>query len=158
MTNPSIISSILGLTLYCSILAANSSGCSVSADNLDFGNYRPFSNSHNNARANIYIDCHHHFRSKPENITTWVTIILSRGHSNSYANRELISNNNSLSYNIYTNSQRTQIWGDGTQNTSTVTTSVKTSQKVVRMYGRIPKSQSIPPGVYTDNIIAEIYY
>lgn len=136
-------------------------GCSVTTESLNFGNYKPFDNSDLKTNANIYVSCVSDFNIKPNNNIAKrnVTVLLSTGYSGNYSNRQLVSNGNILYYNLYTNNRRNKIWGNGTNNTYTVTKKIKDNQqKTFKVHGAIPQSQSIPPGIYTDSIIAEISY
>lgn len=125
----------------------NYSACTINATQLDFGNYKPFDNANLDTHSNITVRCDSY---------TFVTVSLSTGNSGTYTNRLILSNSFNLSYNLYQNSGRTHIWGDGTGNTRTVTKFVRRNRNTTySVYGRIPGSQSVPPGIYTDNIIAE---
>jgi spore coat protein U-like protein len=58
----------------------------------------------------------------------------------------------SLNYNLYTDSTRQNIWGDGTGNTFVNTGIADRVQNHITVYGRIPGGQKVPAGVYTDRI------
>lgn len=142
---------------YSTIIFSDS--CSVNVDNLNFGNYRPFSHNNLDNNTNIYLNCSNHLNNDSLIANKFITIYLSTGNSGRYRSRTLLSNLNQLNYNLYTNNQKTIIWGDGTGGSLPVIKRVKTNkQTVVKIYGRIPGNQSIPPGIYTDNIIVTITY
>lgn len=143
--------------------------CSVSVDNLNFGNYQPFSNSDLETTTNIYLSCVRNRNNENDNLknpnrpknfaNNWITISLSTGSSGTYTNRTLQNTGYNLYYNLYTSNRRNRIWGNGSSNTVTITKRVKTNhQTIVKIYGQIPHTQSIPPGIYSDNIFAEISY
>lgn len=77
----------------------------------------------------------------------------------------MASGANHLNYDLYTNSTRTTIWGDGTGSTQVVADSLTvpalfgTSNKDNTVYGRIPGSQSTTrTGSYNDSITVTITY
>lgn len=137
---------MLGISLSCLALA-NYAACSISADQLTFGNYNPFNNSNLDAQSNITVSC---------NKKSSVTVSLSTGSSGTYTNRHMQNSSYNLTYNLFTKSNRHTVWGNGSSNTDTVSSKInKNKSKNFTVYGRIPGLQSIPKGVYTDNIIAE---
>ena len=58
------------------------------------------------------------------------------------------SNSNSLTYQIYRNSVRNAVWGQG-QNALQVQL-LQPQSGEVSVYGRIPGGQSVPGGAYVD--------
>lgn len=67
-----------------------------------------------------------------------------------------------LNYNIYRDAARTQIWGDGTPPTFTVT-GARTSRgrpsfHLYTMYGRAFANQAPQPGAYTDDPMTTILF
>jgi spore coat protein U-like protein len=73
----------------------------------------------------------------------------------------MTSGANQLPYQLRRDSQSGAIWGDGTGGSSKVSDSYtltlifsKTTHYSV--YGRIPASQNVPPGSYTDTVTARV--
>jgi spore coat protein U-like protein len=59
-----------------------------------------------------------------------------------------------LSYGLFTNSARTNAWGDGTGGTTTVLRLVFTGLEFTQqVYGRIPPAQNVAVGAYADQLI-----
>lgn len=91
-----------------------------------------------------------------------ITVTLSTGSSGSYTPRAMTNGTDQLQYNIYTDSARTQIFGNGTGGTSDLTLSgpfaFGTYTQTVTLYGRIFAGQNVPAGAYTDTITATIMY
>jgi spore coat protein U-like protein len=79
-------------------------------------------------------------------------ITLSRGNSPTFNPRTLRSSAEILSYNLYLDSARTAIWGDGTQGTQVYTGSG--GRVTVTIFGRTPAGQDVIPANYTDTITA----
>jgi spore coat protein U-like protein len=67
-----------------------------------------------------------------------------------------------LNYNLYTNSARTSIWGDGSSGTNTVgdsyTLGIGTTVNDYTVYGRIPALQNAYSGFYSDSVIVTVEY
>lgn len=90
------------------------------------------------------------------------TIQLSAG-SGSFANRALVfASTNVLNYNMYVDSTRLSIWGDGTSGTSTVSDSyllsIGNNLRNYTVYGLVPGGQNKPAGTYTDHIIITLTF
>lgn len=80
-------------------------------------------------------------------------VSLSAGGSGSFAPRAMRSGGSTLSYNLYRDAARTQVWGDGTSGTSTVLGPPGKRQTLV-IYGRVPPALVAPPGAYADTVVA----
>ncbi len=134
-----------------------SDACSTpSAGNLDFGTYNPLSGSNATATATITITC--------TSTTTITSVTLSAGGSGSINSRQMSKTGDAtkkLNYQLYKDSGRTTVWGDGTNGaTNNVTGNAGTgSAQTLTVYGTIAASQtSVVPGSYTDTITVTINY
>jgi spore coat protein U-like protein len=89
-------------------------------------------------------------------------ILLSPGGSGSYTPREMTSGTNHLQYNLYTNTARTTVWGDGNSGTATVSDGyllgIGTTMRNYSIYGALPSSQNMPAGTYADTITVTVNY
>ena len=69
-----------------------------------------------------------------------------------------------LNYNLYSNSTRTTVWGDGTGSTQTVLGSnqvkpaTPTFTDNFTVYGSVPALQDAAVGAYSDNITITLTY
>jgi spore coat protein U-like protein len=68
-----------------------------------------------------------------------------------------------LTYNVYSNSARTQIWGNGTNSTFTITGGFTLNNNTTRsrnhtLYGRIPPLQDITAGTYNDTLVTTLTF
>jgi len=122
--------------------------CLVSSQDLNFGTYNPLATGNVDVSSQININC---------TSGTDFTIKLNAGqHSSGGFNRNMSDGTNQLAYQLYTDSTRLTIWGDGTNGTSTVTGtgtgpgSGNTLHEIV--YGQLPALQPIPVGTYSDSI------
>lgn len=137
--------------------------CNVNATLVNFGVYDPLSGTPDNITGTVTETCT--LTPPPCSVTQNLTISLSAGSSGNFSMRTMKSGPNSLNYNLYRNSGRTQIWGDGSGETFTQTGSVnltntnKTRSTNQTIYGSIPALQtSAVPGSYSDTIIIKITY
>lgn len=142
--------------------AAPSYTCTLSTTAINFGNYNPLSATNNDTTGNIAVTCQ--IRTGNNAVVSYV-ITLSTGNSLSYAQRYMKYGNNQLIYNIYTNTNRTSIWGNGTQNSTTISNSYVLTRQRNRQqtdnfttYARAPGSQNLPSGVYNDTITVTVNF
>lgn len=149
--NHLLVTIIINIIIY--INTAYAVSCNVSVATLSFGDYKPFDNKDVKSNNSIYISCNNYFYS------IYAQIALSAGLSGNYNTRTMQYNNYNLSYNLYTSKNNSVIWGDGSGGSSAVNVIIKRNKtKQSKIYGMIPKNQSIPPGIYTDNIIITVSY
>ena len=59
-------------------------------------------------------------------------------------------------YNLYLDSLRTQIWGDGTSGTEVFTGSASTGATAVPVFGRVFGSQDVSAAIYIDTVIVTL--
>jgi hypothetical protein len=83
-----------------------------------------------------------------------VQISLSRGSAGTY-DRSMRGIRDEVLYNVYLDSNRRTIWGDGTGGTSVYSKKVTASSAVetVLMYGRMPAGQNSSGGAYADVLV-----
>lgn len=122
----------------------------LTASNISFGTYNPLSSSNTDVTGSIAITC--------TNNTSY-SIALSAGNSGSFSARQLNDGgSNNLNYNLYTSSGYSTVWGDGTGSSSTVNQTGTGSSDSTTVYARLPGSQSIPNGSYSDTINVTVTY
>ncbi len=121
--------------------------CTVSAPALAFGSYDTINNL--SGATSITISCSRINQGAGGTVT--YTLALSTGPG-SYTARQMTSGTNVLLYNLYTDPTHTQVWGDGTGGSVTVSgtfTHPPNSQTaVLTVYGLIPGAQNVVPGAY----------
>ncbi len=120
--------------------------CSASTQSVAFGNYNSLSSSPLDGVGDIAVTC---------DAATSVTISLSTG-TGTYAARKMTRGVDQLTYNLYSDATRLLVWGDGSGSTSTVGAVITSVNFTV--YGRIPGSQNIPAGSYSDTITVTLTY
>jgi spore coat protein U-like protein len=138
------------LTLFLFLLCAQmaqAQECRVVTSDVSFGNYDTFSKSPLDATGRVTVACD---GSLP------FTIKLDKGMNSrgSFNPRVLraAGTDSGLNYNLFTDSVREKIWGDGTGNTFVGGGTANRIQTQFTVYGRIPAAQNVPVGTYVDRI------
>lgn len=138
---------IIGLTVFMMADQAWGLGCSVTVVGVNFGVYAPNLNAPGDSTGNIDSRC---------DVGIAYAIHLDSGGNplGDFVPRNLRQTVGTgiLRYNLYRNSARTQVWGDGTSITR-IQQGMGTGQTTRWIiYGRIPGRQNVPAGVYADTV------
>ncbi|WP_321489975.1 spore coat U domain-containing protein [uncultured Hyphomonas sp.] len=133
--------------------------CSVSADPLDFDIYNPLGGSHADAVGNVSVTC----GALVLGANISYEVVLGAGGNGTGFNRAMSNGSDLLDYNLYTDSSRALIWGDGTGGTDTVMHAyllslVFSTTDDFPIYGRIPSGQNVETGSYGDTIVATVIF
>mgnify|MGYP006174836821 FL=1 len=134
------------------VSATVTANCTVSTSALAFGNVNPIAGTNVDATGGISVTC--------TNGTAWTASAgVGSGSGASYAARRMSAGANLLSYNLYTDSARSSVWGDGSGSTATIGNSGTGSAQNVTIYGRVGSGQtSVPPGSYADTVAVTVSY
>jgi len=146
---------LLAAALALGAIGTEARACTVSSAGVAFGAYNPRSTGARNGTGTISIAC--------ATTVTAPVVALSAGASGSYAARRMTSGGWSFNYNLYTNSARTIIWGDGSGGSVSQTLSGGTISGGQRrftptVYGRIPALQNVGAGSYGDTVIMTVTF
>ncbi|MEW6601253.1 MAG: spore coat U domain-containing protein, partial [Nitrospirota bacterium] len=107
------------------------------------------------AAGTITIDCN---ETPPPAVTISIGQSPNSGGFDPRAMR-LAAGSELLSYNLYTDSGRTYIWGNGTGNTVTVSARVfKNKPEARTVYGRISPLQNVSAGSYRETLAVTILW
>jgi spore coat protein U-like protein len=123
---------------------------------LNFGNYDPFAASPLDVTTAALITC---TTNKKDGDFVTITTSLTRGGGASYSPRQMRNaQNDRLNYNLYTNTLRTMIFGDGSAGTFTRSSSGTPTRDVPivftdNIFGRIFADQDVSVGSYSDTLI-----
>jgi spore coat protein U-like protein len=130
--------------------------CSVTATGVAFGTYNPFNSTALDSTGTITVTC-----ITVLSTAETYTVKLSTGGAGSYT-RRMSSGGNTLQYNLYVDSARSSIWGDGTGGTTYQTYSgtlpAGTTINNYTVYARMPALQSAQIGIYADTITVTVNY
>jgi spore coat protein U-like protein len=135
---------VVGFALLTFATLAGALQCTVGTTSVAFGTYEPFSNAPNESTGTVTVSCD---ASAPYSVS------INPGGIGSF-NRALTSGAYHLVYNLYTDSARTVIWGDGTGSTARVNATGTGATYIV--YGRIPAHQNVHAGAYADTLIVTV--
>ena len=146
---------MLAVAMALAAIAAPAQACTISSAGVAFGAYNPRSTSARNGAGTISVAC--------ATTVTAPVVTLSAGGSDTYSPRRMTSGGWMLNYNLYTNSARTIVWGDGTGGSVSQTLSGGTISGGQRrfsptVYGRIPALQNVGAGSYGDTIIVTVTF
>lgn len=129
--------------------------CTVSTTSINFGNYDEGLTLPNDSTGTITVTCD---EASPPNVTITISHSPNSGVFNPRRMKHFTIAE-FLNYNLFTDASRTSIWGNGTQGTSTIIRKVtKGKSAIVTVYGRIPASQNVSAGQYSDNLTATIIW
>jgi spore coat protein U-like protein len=119
-----------------------------------FGQYDPFSRDPLDTLGEIRLTC---TDVQPFQL---VAIELSKGSAPSFIPRTLHNGSKALAYNLYLDSGRTAVWGDGLSGTARYGPFAPPSGVAVPLpvYGRIPGSQNAPAGAYSDTVVVTLVF
>lgn len=126
--------------------------CTISATSVNFGNYNVFNGTALDSTGTITYRCN----AAASNIT----IALSKGLSSTYNPRQMSKGAEALAYNLYQNSARTTVWGDGTGGTFIYFRANPPNNSNVNLtvYGRVPAGQDVSAGTFNDTVSATINF
>lgn len=168
---PSVFRALAGLLgLFFSGQVFAQASCNLTPAQLTFGSVLPNSVAVD-SESSISVTCS--VIGAPPG-TVPFSVLVSTGQSGSFSVRRLVNGSGplelsrQLDYNLFTSSARlvTQIWGDGTSSTVSVTGSVTglnsfSDSKTVDLpiYGRVFAGQSIKtPGIFSDSLIVTLSF
>jgi spore coat protein U-like protein len=115
--------------------------CSVSSVPVNFGSYDVYASGNTQTIGQVTVTC--------DPVTTSYTVALNGGTYGTIAQRKQSSGSDFLLYNLYTDPARSILWGDGSTNGVTVSSS---SPNPLNVYGSIPGQQDVSEGTYTDHV------
>ena len=138
---------------------ARAESCTISTSAVAFGTYDPLSPAPLDTTSTIQVTC---TSNTPPKVT--YDVKLDTGQSGSYNPRAMAGGPSQLNYNLYTNSSRTNIWGDGTGGTNFISANYNltppgsTQTDSYTAYGRIFAGQTVSVGSYLDTITATVTF
>lgn len=133
--------------------------CGVSVGTMSFGTYDPQDLSPHDGVGTVTVTC----TALLLGGEVAYEIDIDQGSSGSFSPRTLENGGDTVDYNLFADSGRTQIWGDGGGGTVTVSDgySFLLGLVIIRnytLYGRIPASQIVPSGSYDDTLTVTVTF
>lgn len=144
----------LGFTLCLSVTPAAAQTCTMTVSGISFGSYDPFHKADNKSNGSVKVICNSYSG------TYQIAVNAGLYSTGDFARQLSQGTGLYLSYQIYADSARTTVWGDGTSGTVTAsyTCSGGKCKNTQKAYGDIPKEQLATPGSYEDTIIVTLTY
>jgi spore coat protein U-like protein len=126
--------------------AARADVCAVSISAPTFGDYDTTSRNATDAVGQVRISC-----------VSGASIAISSGGAGTFFPRAMTSGGATLAYNLFTDAARTRIWGEWGTGTEVLFVP-QGPNRSVPIFGRIPPLQDVPSGLYTDTLVATVYF
>lgn len=144
---------VVGLTCSLPETAHAQMSCRVTLQDFAFGTYLPGAGSPLDVTGSVDLSC----SGRPGTFL----VTMGTGSSGSFASRTMISGAFAMLYNLFRDSGRTLVWGDGTGG-SVVSGGVKSGlgreDFSLPVYGRVPPAQSVGAGLYQDSILVTVAF
>ena len=124
------------------------SSCTIAAANLPFGSTPGQITANIDASSSITVNC---------NPGSAYNVLLSAGTGtgSTVSARKMNSGVNVVSYQLYRDAGRTQVWGS-TIGTDTVSGTGAGANQTLTVYGRVPSGQSVVNGSYSSTVTAAV--
>ena len=135
------------------VSATVSANCTASTTPVAFGTVDVIGNSDVDGTGGLAVTC--------TSGTAWTASAdTGAGTGATLATRKMANGANLLNYVLYTDSERTSIWGDGAGGTTATFSGTGTgSAQSSTIYARVPTGQtSLPAGDYTDTVTVTVTY
>ena len=153
---------ILSILLSSTLVYADDKGynCNLTTYNINFGTFYPYDVTFTSTIGTVQVTC----TANTGNTNVQYTLRFSAGGSGNYSGRLAYNGVKTISYNLYKNSNFTQILGTGSSNTYNFSNSYKLAGNQSRthtfsIYGKVPVQPLAVPGfVYVDTITATLTY
>ncbi|MET0545567.1 MAG: spore coat U domain-containing protein [Caulobacterales bacterium] len=131
--------------------------CTVGPSTMPFGAFRPLDNAKLDIDGTVRVNC-----SGISLLNSFV-MKLGPGLYGSIGSRQMRDSGNSLNYNLYSDVNRSIVWGDGTggYNGVTVNNALALLSWTINVpiYGRIPPAPLTKPGTdYKDSVLVTVEY
>ncbi|MEQ1661077.1 MAG: spore coat U domain-containing protein [Thiobacillus sp.] len=158
MTLPPVLLATFAVACPSIALAAS---CTLSLSGMTFGAYDVLTPTALDTTSTINVAC---TRTVSPNERVNYTLTASVGSGASYASRSMAQGVERLNYNLYRNAARSQIWGNGTGGSQTITgthnlsNGSPTRNRNHTLYGRIPALQNVAAGNYLDTLAITLIF
>lgn len=158
-SGPKVVWPLVALALASQPSFALLDSCTVTTTGMAFGAYDPLAAGALNGAGKISVSC----KVTIVALLVQYTVKLSTGSSGSYATRTMKNGSVPLTYNVYRNAGRTQIWGDGTASTvfydsGLILLAVGSNNADIDIWGKVDPGQDQNAGNYSDSITVTISF
>ncbi len=134
-------------------VSAAEAACTITTTAVSFGSYNVFAGSADDGTGQITYRC---TGPRPPLVHTRYRKLVNRG----FTPRQMRKGSEALNYNLYLDSTRSTIWGDGTGGTQVYSQANPPNGRniVLSVFGRIPASQDVSAGTYSATVTATIFF
>ena len=147
---------VVSILLSSTLVYADDKGynCNLTTYNINFGTFYPYDVTFTSTIGTVQVTC----QANTGNTNVKYTLRFSAGGSGNYSGRLAYNGVKTISYNLYKNSNFTQILGTGSSNTYNFSNTYKLAGNQSRthtfsIYGKVPVQPLAVPGfVYVDTI------
>lgn len=150
------LAALAGLGLSTPAWACTLCSCSASTSGMAFGAYDPTASTPTETTGTISLNC-----TGVVSLLGTIEVSAGGGSSGNALARTMKNGASSLNYNIYTDSPRTIVLGNGSGGTSTISAPLNgllIFSQSITVYGRVPQNQWVQVGSYADNVVITITY
>jgi spore coat protein U domain-containing protein, fimbrial subunit CupE1/2/3/6 len=147
---PNACDSTIAGTFPFTVTATVAKQCNVSASPLNFGNSVGLLTATVNATTTLGVQC-------SSNTSYNVGLDAGLNGGGNINARKMVLGANSVAYQLYQNSARTQVWGN-TVGTNTAAGTGTGSTQSLTVYGQVPVQATPPAGTYNDTIVVTVTY
>lgn len=123
--------------------------CLVTAGTLAFGDYDPTAANPVDQAGTFNVAC---------TKGTAPTIGLNNGQNFSSGSRRMTNGTEFLSYELYKESDRTNVWGNAGGAAVTLPAATSNAVQQQTVYGRVPAAQDIGTGNYVDTVVITVTF
>lgn len=161
MRSIKIFRAALALVAVCSTgYVAAAETCSLVLTNLNFGTYDPLSATGSTAMGSVGVRCN---KTTNPSETLNYSITMSAGKAGTYKpNRTMTGPGGTLVYQIYRDSAFTAVWGNTTSDDVGGSQFLPSGQYPITgdftVYGKVPGSQDVGVGAYTDSVVVTLNF
>jgi spore coat protein U-like protein len=153
MNTTRLLTMLLAAVALLIAVSTAEAACTITTTAVSFGSYNVFAGSADDGTGQITYRC-----TGPR--PPIVTIQLDKGGSASFSPRQMRRGSETLNFNLYLDSTRTTIWGDGTGGTQAYTRANPPNGQNINLnvFGRIPAGQDVSAGSYSATVTATIFF
>jgi spore coat protein U-like protein len=137
--------------------------CSATTTPVVFGAYDVFATGNDDSTGTVVVTCSKQPGDPTGGITVGYEVEMGPGGSGNVTQRRMSTGAFTLNYNLYRNTARSQLWGNGVDAPSvsasfTLNNANPSRSRTHNVFGRIPPLQDANVGSYQDNVLVTIQY
>jgi len=135
-----------------SVTALVAKNCSITTTAVAFGSYDPIvanASAPLDGTGSVVVTC---------TKGSGTRIDLGLGSNAAGSVRKMLGGTDLLTYELYTDTGRSTVWGSGAGAGQTIATAPNKNPRTFTVYGRVPAGQDVGAASYTDTVVATINF